>query len=83
MQAAYAPAFDALYSEHIGAKRNASSRWSLWEASNYFSIAIGALAGALVVQFASFGGLFIAMATLCAASGLCVLFSRKTFSKRV
>lgn len=81
VQAAYAPVFDALYGEHIGSKRTASSRWSLWESSYYFAIAIGAIGGAVVVNLTGFNGLFIAMALLCALAGLYVLLSRRQFAR--
>ena len=73
-QAIYAPAYDALYTAHIGGARMASSRWGVWEASNFFAIAIGAVVGAALVHYASFTGLLLAMAGLCLLSGL-YLFS--------
>jgi len=82
VQAAYAPAFDALYGEHIGDRRLASSRWSIWESSNYFAIAIGATVGATIVHFASFSGLFVAMAILCAMSGAYLFASQEAFAKK-
>lgn len=72
-QASAAPAFDALYTKHIGNPRYASSRWSIWEASNYFAIAIGSAGGAVIVKLFSFGVLFTAMAGLCFLSGIYIL----------
>jgi predicted MFS family arabinose efflux permease len=72
-QACITPAFDALYTKHIGGTKHASSRWSMWEAGNYFAIAIGSAAGAVIVHLTSFNVLFIAMSTLCFCSGLYVL----------
>src|SRR5688572_17036230 len=46
VQASYDPVFDGLYTKFIGNVKRASSRWSLWEAGNYFSIAIGSMVGA-------------------------------------
>jgi len=69
-QATYTPAYDALYGAHVGEARIASSRWSFWEASNFFAIAIGALAGATIVHFMGFTGLLVTMAGLCLLSGL-------------
>jgi DHA1 family multidrug resistance protein-like MFS transporter len=69
-QATYIPAYDALYGSHVGGIRTASSRWSFWEASNFFAIAIGALAGATIVRSAGFSGLLLTMAGLCVVSGL-------------
>jgi MFS family permease len=73
-QAVYAPAFDALYTSHVGGPRTASSRWGVWEASSFFAIAIGAVAGAALVHYGSFTALLLAMAGLCLLSGL-YLFS--------
>jgi len=72
-QACIAPAFDALYTKHIGSQKKASSRWSVWEASYYFAIAIGSGAGALIVKLGSFDTLFLVMAAMCFGSGLYVL----------
>jgi MFS family permease len=72
-QAIIAPVFDALYTEHIGSKKRASSRWSMWEAGYYFAIAIGAAGGAAIVKLTSFEVLFVVMAILCFGSGLYVL----------
>lgn len=73
LQASYEPVFDGLYTKHIGNPKKASSRWSFWEAGNYFSLAIGAGAGALVVTATNFATLFAIMAGLCVLSGLYVL----------
>lgn len=76
-QACYTPAFDALYTKHIGERKKASSAWSLWESINYFSLAIGALLGALLLHFSNFKMLFIAMAILCAMSSIYLFSLRK------
>ncbi len=72
-QACITPAFDALYTKHIGGQKHASSRWSMWEAGNYFAIAIGSASGAAIVHLANFDTLFITMSALCFCSGLYVL----------
>lgn len=72
-QAAYAPAFDALYTKHIGKSDRVGSRWSLWEAGNYFAIAIGVLGGGLVIKFLGFNYLFMTMAALCLLSAVYLL----------
>ncbi len=72
-EACYTPAFDGLYSEHIGNERLASSRWGAWEASHYFSIAIGAAAGGAIVKYLGFNVLFILMAALSFTSALYLL----------
>lgn len=73
VQASYDPVFDGLYTKFIGNVKRASSRWSLWEAGNYFSVAIGSVVGAAVVAYTSFQTLFMLMATICVASGLYLL----------
>ncbi len=72
-QASATPAFDALYTKHIGTKKRASSRWSMWEAGNYFAIAIGSASGAAIVKLAGFNALFLLMSALCYGSGLYIL----------
>lgn len=69
-EASYAPAYDALYGRHAdrGGKQ-AATRWSIAEASYYFSAAIGAGLGAILVHFAGFTALFLTMAALCICSG--------------
>lgn len=66
----YQPAYDALYMEHVGGKKRAGTRWSLWESANYFSLAAGSLFGAVLVKTVGFTWLFIAMAGLCVVSAL-------------
>lgn len=78
-QACVAPAFDALYTKHIGSKKRASSRWGMWEAGNYFAIAIGAAGGAAIVKFSSFTVLFMVMAGLCFFSGAYMLTHAKRY----
>jgi MFS family permease len=72
-QASATPAFDALYTKHIGSKKRASSRWSLWESGNYFAIAIGSASGAAIVELTSFDTLFVIMAALCFGSAFYIL----------
>jgi MFS family permease len=76
-QACYTPAFDALYTKHIGERKKASSAWSLWESINYFSLAIGALIGAIVLHYANFNVLFIGMSLLCTVSSVYLFTLRK------
>jgi len=62
-EALYAPAFDALYSEHLSRKARAFG-WGLWESMNYIVTAIGALVGSIIVFYFGFSMLFILMAAL-------------------
>jgi len=72
-EAIYSPAFDALYTDHI-TKGRAGKQWGAWEAMNYFSTAIGAVVGGLIVVKLGFDYIFILMAALCFASALYIYF---------
>lgn len=67
--AVYNPAFDAIYTKHTD-KRKAGRIWGAWEAMDYFSIAIGAIVGSLIVTYIGFELLFILMAAFCFSSAL-------------
>lgn len=71
-EAIYSPAFDSVYSKHLDAGR-VGTEWGAWEAINYFSAAIGAVAGGLVVTWFGFSGLFIMMAVLAFASAVYII----------
>ena len=66
-EAAYSPAFDALYSKHI-TERKAGREWGAWESLNYFSVFAGAVIGGLIVTKFGFNAIFILMSLLCVAS---------------
>lgn len=68
-EAVYSPAFDVLYSKHLDGGE-AGKEWGAWEAMNYFTAAIGAAAGGLVVTYLGFQTLFSIMAALCFASAI-------------
>ena len=72
-EAIYSPSFDALYSKHLS-WRKAGRQWGAWESMNYFTIAIGAGIGGLLVSLFGFTLIFILMATLCFASGIYIFF---------
>ena len=72
-EAVYAPAFDALYSKHID-RGKAGREWGAWESMNYFSVAIGAVIGGLIVNSLGFNVIFIIMALLCFVSGFYIYF---------
>ena len=63
-EAIYSPAFDAVYSKHLNRAR-AGLQWGAWEAMNYFTAAIGAVVGGILVSRFGFSVLFLAMAGLC------------------
>lgn len=71
--AIYAPAFDAIYSQHLDGHKT-GREWGAWEAINYFSSAIGAVSGGLIAALLGFNFLFIAMAILCFASAAYIYF---------
>ena len=63
--------------EHID-KKKAGRIWGAWEAMDYFSIAMGALIGSIVVTYIGFYLLFIMMAVLCFFSAIYIyLIPRK------
>ncbi len=68
-EAFYSPAFDKLYTKHVTIKK-AGREWGAWESMNYFSIAIGAFLGGLIVTFFGFNVLFTIMAFLCCLSAI-------------
>lgn len=68
-EAIYSPAYDALYSIHSD-KHQEGAEWGMWESMSYFTAAVGSLLGALLVHFAGFNTLFIAMALLCLVSAV-------------
>ena len=59
-EAIYLPAFDEEYSRHIE-RENAGKEWSLWESMHYFSMAVGASVGGVVVTKFGFDFVFILM----------------------
>ena len=68
-EAVYAPAFDAVYSKHLDG-RKAGQQWGAWESLNYFTTAIGAVAGGIIVTQFGFNMMFIIMAILCLGSAI-------------
>jgi len=61
--AVYSPSFDAIYSKHLDPK-NAAWAWGAEESQEYFSQAIGAFVGSLIVFKFGFIPLFLIMAGL-------------------
>jgi len=77
-EAIYSPAFDSIYSQHLSLTK-AARQWGAWEATNYFSIAIGAVFGGFIATVFGFKILFFIMATLCFASAVYIIrLPRKT-----
>lgn len=68
-EAIYSPAFDAVYSKHLDGHKS-GTQWGAWESMNYFTAAVGAIAGGGLVTFFGFQTLFILMATLCFSSAI-------------
>ncbi|MBU0727196.1 hypothetical protein KKA95_00765, partial [Patescibacteria group bacterium] len=57
------------------------TEWGAWESMNYFTTAIGALAGGLIVTRFGFNAIFVLMAALSymSASYLYILSPKKVF----
>ncbi len=72
-EALYSPAFDKLFSEHAPRSR-AGRAWGIWESMNYFTLAIGAFAGGVIVRYFGFTPLFLIMGMLCIGSALYIYF---------
>lgn len=68
-QAVQATSFDALFTVSSD-RSNAGEQWGAWEALAYFTQALGALAGSLIVTAYGFEALFYVMAALTLAGGL-------------
>jgi MFS family permease len=66
------PAFDALYSTHLDRNQEAAE-WGTWEAMAYSAGGVGAILGGVIVHYASFRALFVAMAVLCFVSAAYVM----------
>jgi MFS family permease len=75
-EAIYTPAFDAIYSKHLD-KKEAGLEWGAWEALDYFTRTIGALAGGVIATLFGFKILFITMALLCFLSALYILHLKR------
>ena len=68
-EAIYSPAFDALY--WLSLKEEYKGFWwGLWEFMNYFTIAVWAFAGGIMVTYLGFNSIFIAMSILCFGSAI-------------
>ncbi len=63
-EAIYSPPFDALYWESLK-KWERWFGWGVWEFINYFTIAIWAFTGWLMVTYLGFNSIFIMMWMLC------------------
>ncbi|MCP4522688.1 MAG: MFS transporter [Candidatus Gracilibacteria bacterium] len=80
-EAIYSPAFDALYSKHLH-KKQSGYEWGIWESVNYFTIAIGAFVGGIVVNYFGFQVIFILMGALSIISGCYVYISSKKLAQK-
>lgn len=67
--AIYSPAFDAIYSKHLDGHKS-GREWGAWEAINYFTSALGAVVGGLLVTFFGFNTMFVTMGLLCFSSAI-------------
>ena len=62
-EAFYSPALDALYTKHV-TKTKAGREWGAYEAMDYFSTALGAVVGGVVVTLLGFRVMFAIMFAL-------------------
>lgn len=72
-EALYNPPFDAIYSEHLDGGQF-GTEWGAWEAMKYFSTALGAILGGVIVTKFGFNPLFVIMALLCFTSAFYIYF---------
>jgi len=75
-EAIYSPAFDKSYTESMP-KNKIGSTWGVWELSNYFSQAIGALIGGLISEYYGFNVIFITISLMCFTSCLWIYSSKE------
>ncbi|MBU0964321.1 MFS transporter [Patescibacteria group bacterium] len=75
-QAFYLPAFDSLFSKYSN-KRHQGVQWGIWESMFYFTTAVGALIGGLIVTQVSFQAMFFLMALLCFISAFYIFLVPK------
>lgn len=75
-EAIYAPAYDAMYSNHLD-RGKAGREWGEWETMAYFIAAIGAIVGGWLVTTFSFDILFLIMGIISLASAMYILFLPK------
>ncbi len=68
-EAIYSPAFNAIYSKHLDGRKS-GRQWGFWESVNYFTTAIGAITGGIIVIKLGFTFMFIIMAMLCFGSAI-------------
>ncbi len=73
-EALYYPALDAVYSKHLS-KGNQGKQWGMWEAVDYFAIAVGAWVGGVIASYLGFHVLFLVMSFLCFISAFYVFLT--------
>jgi MFS family permease len=69
----YAPAFNALYTRHLN-KDHEGFEWSLWDATDYFTTAVGGITGGAIATYFGFDGLFTVMALIALGAAAFILF---------
>ena len=72
-EAVYSPAFDSVYTKHMG-KKVTGKLWGLWEGMNYFVIAAGSVSGAFIAFNYGFNALFFIMSSISVISALYIFF---------
>ena len=81
-EAIYSPAFDKVYTISMS-KNKIGSTWGVWELSNYFSQALGAVIGGVISQLYGFNMIFTLIACMCFFSSIWVYRSKDLAFERI
>lgn len=81
-EAIYSPAFDKIYTESMP-KSKIGSTWGIWELSNYFSQALGAIIGGLLAEFLGFNSIFSLISIMCFIGSFWVYRSKELASEMI
>ena len=73
----YVPAFNALYTRQLN-RDYEGSEWSLWDATDYFTAAVGAIIGGLIATHLGFDALFLIMALVSTTSAIFIFLVPST-----
>jgi len=76
-EATYSPAFDAVYSKHLDGHKSWSQRGAR-ESMNYFTAALGAVVGGLIVTQFGFETLFIIMTVISWSSAIYIFHLKRS-----
>jgi predicted MFS family arabinose efflux permease len=71
-EAIYGPAFDVIYSKNLN-KNSAGREWGAYGAMDYFTTALGAITGGVLVTLFGFNIIFVIMGLFCILSAIYIL----------